>query len=174
MAEEPVPTACAPEEIKRRIASFLMHAQLGGRRLPEHLGDIPDRMLVDRLARADAKDLLETLREIYDVKHWDRESFEKAFVEGVLDGWRPGSLVQRGIQSLRIVSTVCPVASDVEKDARICQACRAIQSHAAYLALIGQIERVEFTRLMSRGESACEATIHYRRETSRAIVHSPS
>lgn len=167
MAKAPATKGLDDAELKQRIAAFVMHAPLAGRRLPQHLGDMPDRMLVDRLARMDAKELLETLREIYQVEHWDRETFEKAFIEGALEGWRPGSLVQHGPKSLRIVSTTCPVAADVEQDLRTCEVCRAIQRHAAYLALIGQVEGVEFTSLISRGESACEAIIHYREETKQ-------
>lgn len=120
----------------------------------------------------DAKELIETLREIYDIKYWDRESFERAFVEGALAGWRPGSLLQRGADSLRIVSTTCPVAADVEKDPRLCQSCRALQVHAAYLALIGQVEGIDAGRVMSRGESACEITIRYRKR--EPLHHRPS
>lgn len=152
------------EDWRRATAAFVLHAHLAGRKLPEHLADIPDRMLVDRLARMDAKEVLATLREIYDIAWWDKESFDRAFVEGALDGWRPGSLVQRTPGKLRVVSSTCPIAGDVEKDPRLCGACQALQKHAAHLALIGQVRSVSFERLMSKGESACELNVTFRDE----------
>ncbi len=150
------------EAWRRATAGFLFHAQLADRRLPEHLADIPDHLLVDRLARMDAKELLETLKEIYEVRWWDRESFERAFVHGALAGWRPGSLIQHKPNGLRVVSTTCPIAADVENDPRLCQSCQRMQKHAAYIALVGQVEAVEMDRTMSRGESACELNIRFR------------
>ena len=153
------------EAMRRAVAGFLLQASLAGRKLPEHLGDVPDRLLVDRLARMDAKEVLATLQELYGVEWWDREEFERAFLEGAIRGWKPDTLVQRKPDGLRVVSTTCPVAADVEKDARTCEACRAIQKHAAYLALIGQVEDVRFDRLMSKGESACEMNVKFRAAT---------
>lgn len=152
----------SPAEVdawRRAIAGFVLHSQLAGRNLPEHLGDVPDRMLVDRLARMDAKEILATLAEIYDITWWDKESFERAFVRGALEGWRPGSLVQRTPGRLRVVSTTCPIAADVERDPRQCEACRAIQKHAAHLALIGQVSEVRVDRTMAKGESSCELNV---------------
>lgn len=153
------------EDRRRAMAGWILHAHLAGRVLPEHVGDIPDRVLVDRLARMDAKEVLDTLRELYDVDWWDRASFERVFVEGALEGWRPGSLVQRLPGKLRVVSTTCPIAADVEKDPRLCEACRALQKHAAYLALIGQVQDIDMPRVMSKGESACELDVTFRPST---------
>lgn len=157
------------EDEKRAIAGFILHSQLAGRTLPEHLADIPDRMLVDRLARLDAKEVLATLQELYGVEWWDVGSFERVLVRGALEGWRPGSLVQRLPDKLRVVSTTCPIAADVEKDPRLCESCQAFQKHAAYLALIGQVQDVHMERLMSKGESACEMSVTFRpdRRTTR-------
>ena len=155
------------DDARRRLAGFILHAQLAGRDLPDHVGDIPDRMLVDRLGRMDAKEILATLQELYGVEWWTKEEFQRAFVDGALQGWRPGTLVQQRAGGLRIVSTTCPIAADVEKDPRLCQACQAIQKHAAYLALIGQVQDVSVDRVMSRGESACELNVTYRREPRR-------
>lgn len=150
------------DERLRETAGFVLHAHLADRTLPEHLGDVPDRMLVDRLARIDAKEVLAVLQDVYGIDWWDAEAFERAFVRGALEGWRPGSLVQRTPDALRIVSTTCPIAADVERDPRLCDACQAIQRHAAYLALIGQVKDVHVDRLMSRGESACELHVEFR------------
>lgn len=155
------------EEAQRRLAGFILHAQLAGRTLPRHMGDMPERMIVDRLARMDAKEVLATLQELYGVEWWTKEEFQRAFVDGALQGWRPGTLIQQRPDGLRIVSTTCPIAADVEKDPRLCVACRALQKHAAYLALIGQVEDVRQHRLMSNGESSCETDITFRREPRR-------
>ena len=152
------------DELRRAIAGFVLHAHLAGRRLPEHIAGLPDRMLVDRLARMDAKEVLATLKDVYDIAWWDKESFDRAFVQGALAGWRPGSLIQHAPGKLRVVSTTCPIAAEVERDPRLCQSCQALQRHAAYLALIGQVEDVHVERLMSRGESACELQVTFRPE----------
>ena len=162
--EAPVPD----DDARRRLAGFLLHAQLAGRNLPERVGDMPDRMIVDRLARMDAKELLATLQELYGVEWWTKEEFQRAFVDGALQGWRPGTLVQERPDGLRIVSTTCPIAADVEKDPRLCRSCRAIQKHAAYLALIGQVEDVSVDRVMSKGDSACELNVKFRPEPKRS------
>lgn len=146
----------------RATASALIHAQLAGRELPHDLPGLTDRQAVDRIARMDAKELLATLRDLYGVAHWDIEAFERAFLEGALDAWRPGALVQHRAQGLRVVSSSCPIASDVEKDPRLCVMCQDIQRHAAYLALVGRVRDVRFERLMSRGESSCEIDIDLR------------
>lgn len=156
------------ESEKRAIAGFVLHAHLAGRSLPEHLGDIPDRMLVDRLARMDAKEVLATLQELYGLEWWDKESFERVFVRGALEGWRPGTLVQHPAGRLRVVSTTCPIAADVAKDARLCVACQSLQKHATYLALIGQVADVHVERVMSKGESACELDVTFRAERRTA------
>lgn len=159
----PLRPPASDDEEKRAMAGFILHAHLAGRRLPEHLGDVPDRMLVDRLARMEAKELLATLQQIYGVDWWDREAFKRVFVEGAIQGWKPGTLVQQRPTSLRIVSTTCPIAADVETDKRACEMCQAVQRHAAYLALIGQVEDVAFARVMADGESACEMSVRFRR-----------
>lgn len=146
----------------RAVAGFMMNAQLAGRKIPEHIGDVPDRMLVDRLARESAKQLLAGLQEVYGVDWWDKASFERAFVRGALEGWRPGSLIQTSPGQLRVASTTCPIAAEVEKDPRLCQSCQALQKHAAYVALFGQVGDVTFERVMSKGSSACEFTLSYR------------
>lgn len=150
------------EERRRAVAGFLLHAQLAGRQLPEHLGDIPDRMLVDRLARMDAKELLASLLELFGIEWWNRDTFVRAFVEGALKGWRPGTLVQETPSRLRVVSRACPIAAEVERDPRLCEACQDLQKHAAYLALIGQVESVAFEQLMSKGDGVCELNIRFR------------
>lgn len=152
---------------RRAIAGFALHARLAGRHIPDHVAGIPDRMFVDRLARMDAKELLAFLQEIYGVAWWDRKSFERAFVAGALEGWRPGSLLQHAPGGLRVVSTSCPIGAEVEKDPRLCQACQSIQKHAAYLALIGQVEGVGFDRLISKGASSCEMNVKFRPERPR-------
>ena len=164
MDPERLPQELRNDEWRRAVAGFVLHAQLAGRNLPEALADIPDRMLVDRLARMDAKELLATLQELYGFEWWDKDAFERAFVHGALEGWRPGSLVQHPPGRLRIVSTTCPIAADVERDPRLCQSCQALQKHAAYLTLIGQVAEVRVDRVMSRGESACELNITFRPE----------
>lgn len=161
------PTALS-EADRRAIAGLVLHAHLAGRTLPEHLAELPDRMLVDRIARMDAKEILATLQELYGVGWWSKEEFRRAFVDGALQGWRPGTLVQARPSGLRIVSTTCPLGADVERDARACEACQATQRHAAYLALIGQVEDVRFGRLMSQGEGGCELTITFRPERPRS------
>lgn len=146
----------------RATASALFHAQLAGRRLPAGLPGLTERQVVDRLARMDAKEILETLRELYGVGYWTVEEFERAFIEGALDAWHAGSLVQHKPNGLRVVSTSCPIAREVEKDPRLCTMCQDLQRHAAFLALIGQVRDVRFERLMSRGESSCEVDIDLR------------
>lgn len=151
-----------PEEQQRAMAGWIIQAHLSGRNLPVHVGGMHDRMLVDRIARMDAKEILATLQELYGLKWWSMDEFRRVFVDGALEGWRPGTLVQQTSVSLRIVSTTCPLGADVERDPRTCVACQATQRHAAYLALIGQVEDVRFDRLMSRGESACELNVIFR------------
>lgn len=150
------------EDWRRRTAGFVVQSILSGRRLPEHLAGLDDREMVSRLARMDAKELLDTLREVYEIPYWTRESFQRVVVEGALQGWRPGSVARETPTGLRLVSTTCPVAADVERDPRICLACQDLQRHAAYLALIGQVESVDFSQLMSRGEGACEMNVRWR------------
>lgn len=150
------------DERKRATAGALLQAYLAGRNLPEHVGDLPDRMLVDRLARMDAKEILATLQEIGGVEWWDKEAFERVFVDLALGGWRPGSVTRREPGRLRVVSTTCPIAAEVARDPRLCALCQGIQRHAAYLALIGQVSEVSLPQLMSRGESACELDVSYR------------
>jgi hypothetical protein len=165
------PTVDVQEDERRRaIAGFILHAQLAGRHLPEHLGDMPDRMLVDRLARMDAKEVLARLQELYEVEWWTKEAFQRAFIEGAIQGWKPGALFQRKPNGLRVVSTTCPIAADVEQDPRLCEACRAIQKHAAYLALIGQVEDVRQERVMSKGESSCDLEITFRQANVKKVT----
>lgn len=149
-------------EALRAMAGAIFHAQLAGRILPEHLGDIPDHMLVDRLARMDAKELLATLQDVFGVEWWNKEEFQRAFVQGAIQGWKPGTLVQKRTDGLRIVGTTCPVAAEVERDPRVCEMCQALHRHAAYLALMGQVADVSFDRVMSKGESACELNVKFR------------
>lgn len=152
----------AREAWLRATGALVLHAHLAGRALPERLGDVPARMLVDRLARMDAKAVLATLQDVYGIERWDMESFDRAFIEGALGGWRPGSLVQHAPGKLRVVSTTCPIGAEAEKDPRICEVCQAFQKHTAYLALVGQVEDVRIPRRMSQGESACELRITFR------------
>lgn len=151
------------DELRRMVAGRVLHAQLAGRRIPPHVAGIPDRLLVERIARMDAREVLAVLADIYDVQHWSVEEFERVFVRGALAGWRPGSLVQRSPGRMRVVSTTCPLASDVDADARVCEGCRAFQRHAAYLSMIGQVESAGVTQAMSRGDGACELNVVLRR-----------
>jgi hypothetical protein len=163
------PERLSPREAFRRIlAGRALHARLSGVAIPAHPAGTRDGRPLDRFARANARELLAILKDVYGVPWWDPESFERAFVHGALEGWRPGSLIQRSATGLRVVSTTCPIASDVEKDPRLCDACRALQAHAAYVALLGQVEDARVDRVMSRGESACELNVAYRREPPRA------
>lgn len=154
----------APQDAagRRRSASAAIHAILRGRELPAHLVGLNDREMLSRIARADAKKLLDAIRDVYGLRYWDKETFRAAVLEGAFGGWRPGMLVRETPEGLRLVSTTCPIASDVERDARLCTLCQDIQLHATYLALVGQVDGVRFDRLMAKGEGACEMTIRWR------------
>lgn len=147
---------------RRLVAGAALHAFLSGRQLPEHLPHLPDGQIVDRLTRADAIEFLSILKELYGVSWWNEDEFKRAFLDGALAGWRPGTLVQRSPRQIRIVSTECPIAADVESDPRACDACQAFQRHAASLALFGGVKDVTFRQRMSRGDSACEVEIDLR------------
>lgn len=158
------PSRILTDDERRRIAGFVLHAYLAGRKLPDHVAGVPESQIVDRLMRADAKEMLETLRDLYGVAWWTREEFERAFVEGALAGWKPdtATVSARGPE-LRVISTSCPIAAEVDKDRRLCDACQALQRHAAYLAMFGQVEDVAFEQLMSEGDGACELRVAMRR-----------
>lgn len=158
--------AGAPKEFRididlwrRRLAGVLLHGTLAGRALPESVEGLTGQPLVDRIARMQAKELLETLKEIYGIDHWDHAAFEKAFVEGALEGWKPGTTVQDLPHRLRVLSHACPIADEVDKDPRVCSMCQAVQTHAARLALRGDVQDASFSQLMSRGDGACQLDV---------------
>lgn len=144
---------------RRRLAGVLLHGTLAGRKLPENVEGLTGQRLVDHVARMQAKELLDTLKEIYGIDHWDHAAFENAFVEGALQGWKPGSDVQDLPHRLRVLSHACPIADEVEKDARVCSMCQAVQTHAARIALRGDVQDAYFSQLMSRGDGACQLDV---------------
>ena len=148
-----------PEAWKRAVAGFLVHASLAGRRLPPFVPGEPRGLAALRVASHEAPAFLENLEDVYGVKEWTLDEYERVFLRGALEGWRPGSAVKEEPGRLRVVSGTCPLAAEADADPRVCQACRAFQEQVTRLALPGQVERVRHTSLITSGDGVCVTEI---------------
>lgn len=165
MAEEGhgrAPPAMDEEARRRMIAGFLMHANLAGRRIEGTVDGLTEAQLVDRIARMAAVDILHMLRELYSIEHWDLETFARAFIEGAIGTWKPGAIVHGDKRQLNILSKQCPLADEVALDARVCSMCQAVQTHAARLALRGDVAEASFSTVIAAGDAACQLDIKLR------------
>lgn len=142
------------------IAGALLRAYLERPRIAAYLPGEPSGAAAVAAAEESAPEFLETLGDIYGVRDWTPETFRRAFIDGALAHWRPGSKVQEtGPDSLRIISDVCPSAGDVALDARVCQACRTFQQQVVRIALPAQVKEVRHDHLISRGDAVCTVDI---------------
>lgn len=106
-------------------------------------------------ADALAPRLLSKLAEIYDVTSWDLPTFRRAYVDGALAGWKPGTnSVERGT-GLHVISPGCPLLQDAAQDFRACRMCQLLHDRCARLALGGDVRSVALPRLATLGAPAC-------------------
>lgn len=159
-----------PDAWKRAVAGFLVHASLAGRRLPPFVPGEPRGLAALRVASYEAPGFLENLADVYGVKEWTLDEYERVFLRGALEGWRPGSVVKEEPGRLRIVASLCPLAAEAEADPRVCQTCRAFQEQVTRLALPGQVERVRHASLITRGEGACVTEVDLKEPTASAAT----
>lgn len=147
------------ERLRRERAGALMQLAMDLRHLPDFLPGEPSGIAAASVASQLAPIVVDELAALYDVRTWTPDEFVRAYVEGALSAWKPGTRVERSSSALRIISPVCPVGAEVELDARTCQMCRALHAEVARRA-IGAT--VEFEELISRGEAACTTTVKLR------------
>lgn len=147
------------ERVRRERAGALMQLAMDLRHLPDFLPGEPSGIAAASAASQLAPIVLEELAALYDVRTWTTDEFVRAYVEGALSAWKPGTRVERSSSALRIISPVCPVGAEVELDPRTCQMCRALHAEVAKRAIGAS---VEYGDLISRGEAACITVVKLR------------
>lgn len=163
---EPLPMQPSPELAKvadaPEAAAARVLDQVLRRPLPPYLPGEPRRLPALVEATLAAPQLLDALARIHGVRRWDWRSYKRAFVEGTLAAWRPGSIVTEKGPILRITSPVCPLAAAAGLDPRVCEQCRFALEATARLALPGQVERVGFDARITAGDPVCTMTLQRR------------
>ncbi|MFA5862108.1 MAG: hypothetical protein WDA16_10480, partial [Candidatus Thermoplasmatota archaeon] len=95
------------------------------------------------------------LAEIYDIASWDFPTFRRAYVEGALAGWKPGTVFTEWGVGVRVTSPGCPLLEEAARDFRACRTCQLLHDRCARLALGRDIRSVAFLRLATLGAPAC-------------------
>lgn len=160
-------TIAAPSTTSDVLAGEAFLGFIAGRALPPYMPLEPNHLAATVAARREAPEFLDTLAAIYDVRRWTDAQFYRAYFEGALPAARPGTVVRKTSSGLRILSPGCPIASEVERDARNCQFCQHFQSEIIHDALLGRVEGVEFEQLAVKGDGVCEMHVRLRPEGSR-------
>jgi hypothetical protein len=103
---------------------------------------------------------LDRLAALYAIRDWDRARFRRAYIDGALASWRPGSVVREEDGALRVESPVCPLRERAARDPRVCRMCRLFHEVVARTSMPGQVRGVTFEALATRGDDNCVMTIH--------------
>lgn len=113
-------------------------------------------------ANGTVQHFLRELGRLYGVRHWTLESFERAFIQGAVLGWRPGTVTQRVNGGFRILSPTCPLGAATEVDSLACRACRSFQEAVAREALAERARFTSFSDLIADGNAVCDTLIRVR------------
>lgn len=135
---------------------------LAGRSLPPYLPLEPSRLAASFAAQREAPEFLDTLADLYGVDRWTFHQLSRAFFRGAIATARPGTLVRETASGLRVLSPGCPIASEVERDPRVCQFCQSFHAETIRAALPGRVETVEFDQLTAKGDGVCEMHVRLR------------
>ena len=150
----------SPQE-RAAFAGALLHASLAGR-LPPLVPHEPLGMAAFHAAAREAPAVLDALARLYGVEQWTYAQYRRAVLEGALGAWRPGSRIVDRPDGAEVVSEVCPLGAEAERDPRACHLCRAFQEMLVRTALPGQVESVMFSETIARGDAACHQRIRLR------------
>lgn len=88
----------------------------------------------------------------------DLASFRRAYVEGALAGWKPGTSSRCTRAGLRVDSPGCPLLSAIAQEPRLCEACQRLHEETARLMIPEEFRRVAFHRLAVQGDPSCAFT----------------
>lgn len=140
------------------LAGITLRAHLVGRALPEEL-PADERHVAQFVESVGAgAEFLHDLAELYGHERWSLSQVEHELVLGAMAALRPGTVVRRGPDGLRVISPGCPLAAEVERDPRTCQFCRAFHVQVVRTALPGEVVDVRFDQLAHR-DGVCEMDI---------------
>lgn len=145
------------------LAGITLRAHLAGLALPEALPSDAMQVASFVASTGAVPEFLRDLAGLYEHGSWTLSRFEREFVLGAMAALRPGTLVRKDAGGLRVLSPGCPIASDVARDPRVCQFCRAFQEQVARTALPGEVVEVRFDQLAHR-DGVCEMDIRLRGE----------
>lgn len=140
-------------EIARRAeAGALLDRRLRDSRAPP-----PERgaRALDDAGRRLASSFMRDLAAIYGVDAWSLASFRRAYVEGALASWKPGTTARMREERLRVESPGCPLEAEAARDPAACRACQVFHAHAAQIALECDFKGVTFHALATEGAPAC-------------------
>lgn len=105
-------------------------------------------------ADAAAARLVDALVELYGLPGWDMRGFVDAFASRVLAAWSPGTAIRTEGDSVRVETPLCPIASAVARDPRLCASCLRVKEAVAARAA-GPGGEVTTESLVTRGDGAC-------------------
>jgi len=154
--------ALADAADRARADARVMQSALDGRHLPPYLPGEPRGLAAAIVAARIAPILVDAVRETHGIERWSRHAYEEVFLGEAMRAWRPDLEVAHGRNVIVTASRLCPVASGAARDARVCDACQAVQREAARQALGTRAGDVRFPMLLARGDRACEMRVELR------------
>lgn len=142
------------DRAKDDLAARLVH-EVMSEPLPPFLPGEPPGLAATLEAAARAPRILRALSRVYGVERWDYDSFHREVLLGALAAWRPGTRVREDGRTLLLTAPRCPLAAAVARDPRRCLTCHLVVEVMARLAMPGEVARVTFEELLSRGDPLC-------------------
>ena len=148
--------AIADRDARARFDQKILQSALDGRHLPPYLPTEPNGAGAGAAAADVVPVVLEAIQEAHGLDAWDAEAYERVFLGEAMRAWHGELDVERRPNTLVMRTPTCPVLAQAQRDARVCQMCRALHAAAAQEGYGWRLHGITFTRLITRGEPACE------------------
>lgn len=143
-------------EERRRFDRTILQSALDGRHLPPYVPLEPSDVGAGVAAAEVVPIVLEAIQEAHGIDEWSPETFERIFLGEAMRAWHGDLEIEHRPNTLVTRTTTCPVLAQADRDARVCQMCRALHAMAAQEAYKWRLHGLTFTRLITRGEGMCE------------------
>lgn len=144
------------------VGARLVADVLEGGLLPAYVPGDPGPLGATIAGHGAAPAFLARLGEAYGVSEWSPDELKRAFLDGAMREWHGRAKVRATTDELRVSSPVCPIAEDIERDARLCIMCQAFQIAVTREALGPRIGDVGFEAIIQRGAPECVEKIEVR------------